>query len=1171
MGGFDSRRDRGKGAPSAAAQCERLESGAQPTVARRESDAGRLQRSGCRPCLRLGSVLLAAGLALLAAVPAHAASEGDLRLQGGASLSHQEGRLEIYHSGEWGTVCDDYFQLQEAEVACKQMGFTGAEELVRGWWWTSSKPIWLDDVDCDGTETSLSQCSNRGWGVHNCDHSEDVRMRCTEATTAAGVLIGKRKLRIDEQDTTGATYSVKLGKVPSGNVTVSIASDNSDVTVNPPSLTFTTMDWGTAQDVTVTAGNDSDTTQDTATLTHTATGGGYGSVTIPSVAVEVNDNDDKGVTVSHQSLTIYEAVTPELSYFQKPNDAYSVVLTGAPSANVTVMIAGHSGTDISLSDSGGTTISSLTFTTSNWSTPQTVTVTAAYDVDHVDEQTVTLTHSATGGGYGTTTNPFVGPSVTVDVDDIYYKGVAVNLVPLTVREGASVGDEFSVVLNGPPTGNVTITFAPPNGENLSFDPARLVFTKNDWRPAKRVHVRQENDGDDQHELVEIALSASGGGYGSVTIPPVEVLLIDNDNGGLPGTPGRLRATPGQGSVGLNWDPPLEDPEKPVQNYEYQQEGESAWTPTNGPETNHEVKDLTSGESYKFRVRAVNSEGKGAASEPSAPVTPAPAGLTASFDSVPASHDGSSTFRLELAFSEAVFDGSEPFDKNRAIQDALEVAGGTVRGGRRVDPGAFDRWIVWIRPSGNGAVTVTLPATTGACSEAGAICTPDGEPLAEAVSVSVPGPATPEVSIAAGTSPVTEGTDAVFTLSRTGDASGALTVGLGVREDGAVLSGTAPTEAVFAAGSATVALNFATEDDEVVEDASVVTATLASGTGYALDASASEATVTVDDDDAASNAAPTGLPTIAGTARVGETLTASAADIADADGLTGATFAWQWIAHDGTADANIAGATSSTYTLTSAEAGKTVKVRAIFTDDGGKEETLVSAATASVAALPVISIAAASPSVTEGGAASFTLSRTGDAAGGADSRGRGHGGRLRALWHAGFHGDLRGRQRPGHARRGDRRRCGGRGRWPGDGDGLRWDRLRGGRGSGLGRGRRLRQRRGGLDGGGDALDRDAHGAGHRRRPSWSRLRQQPEPGQLVGGRGAVPRQSALLLPATRGAGVHALGCAVGPGAVDAASGRPAGAARRRRGKQVLLLDGNPPRLAGGPDGGGEAHA
>ena len=128
------------------------------------------------------------------------------------------------------------------------------------------------------------------------------------------------------------------------------------------------------------------------------------------------------------------------------------------------------------------------------------------------------------------------------------------------------------------------------------------------------------------------------------------------------------------------------------------------------------------------------------------------------------------------------------------------------------------------------------------------------------------------------------------------------------------------------------------------------------------------------------AEPTGLPTIGGTARVGETLTASASGIADDDGLTNATFAWQWVANDGTSDADIAGATAATYTLTAAEAGKTIKVRVTFTDDGGTEETLVGEATAAVAtALPVVSIAAVSSSVTEGAAAAFTLRRTGDAA------------------------------------------------------------------------------------------------------------------------------------------------------------------------------------------------
>ena len=105
-----------------------------------------------------------------------------------------------------------------------------------------------------------------------------------------------------------------------------------------------------------------------------------------------------------------------------------------------------------------------------------------------------------------------------------------------------------------------------------------------------------------------------------------------------------------------------------------------------------------------------------------------AALRAWFQNVPDEHDGSSVFTLQLAFSEAVFEGTESFNKNQAIRDALEVTGGALRGGRRVERNAYDRWLMWIRPSGDGDVTVDLPATTAACGSAGAICTPDGRPL-----------------------------------------------------------------------------------------------------------------------------------------------------------------------------------------------------------------------------------------------------------------------------------------------------------------------------------------------------------------------------------------------------------------------------------------------------------
>ncbi len=96
-----------------------------------------------------------------------------------------------------------------------------------------------------------------------------------------------------------------------------------------------------------------------------------------------------------------------------------------------------------------------------------------------------------------------------------------------------------------------------------------------------------------------------------------------------------------------------------------------------------------------------------------------------------------------------------------------------------------------------------------------------------------------------------------------------------------------------------------------------------------------------------NSAPTGLPGISGTPQVDQTLTADTSPIDDEDGLTNATFEYQWIA-GGT---DIGGATGSSHTLTASEQGQTIQVRVTFTDDRDNEETLISAATVEVAAAP----------------------------------------------------------------------------------------------------------------------------------------------------------------------------------------------------------------------------
>ena len=107
----------------------------------------------------------------------------------------------------------------------------------------------------------------------------------------------------------------------------------------------------------------------------------------------------------------------------------------------------------------------------------------------------------------------------------------------------------------------------------------------------------------------------------------------------------------------------------------------------------------------------------------------------------------------------------------------------------------------------------------------------------------------------------------------------------------------------------------------------------------------------EENEPAPNHPATGSPIIAGTVQVGETLSVDTSGISDADGIANSTPTYQWIANDGTDDTDIQDATGSTYILSAADEGKTVKVRVSFTDDEGNQETRTSALTVAVAPIP----------------------------------------------------------------------------------------------------------------------------------------------------------------------------------------------------------------------------
>ena len=318
-----------------------------------------------------------------------------------------------------------------------------------------------------------------------------------------GVATSVQELEVPEGGAN--TYSMVLSHQPSGDVTVTVnnPTDNSEVTATPRTLTFTTENWHAPQTVTVAAVHDGDAADDSATVTHGVADGGYNGVTVPDVAVTVDDDETVSIVLSKTDLTVEEE--------DATGGTYTVKLSHEPSEEVTVTVTGQDTTDLTLSGLSGT--DTLTFSTTTWDDAQTVTVKAGEDADAKNDS-VTLTHTATGGEYAS-----VSADLAVTVDDDETVSIVLSKTDLTVEEEDATGGTYTVKLSHEPSVEVTVTVTGQDTTDLELtglgEGETLTFTTSTWDDAQTVTVKAGEDADAKNDSVTLTHTGAGGEYKGV--------------------------------------------------------------------------------------------------------------------------------------------------------------------------------------------------------------------------------------------------------------------------------------------------------------------------------------------------------------------------------------------------------------------------------------------------------------------------------------------------------------------------------------------------------------------------------------------------------------------------------------------------------------------------------
>ncbi|MDP6297881.1 MAG: hypothetical protein QF388_00535, partial [Acidimicrobiales bacterium] len=333
---------------------------------------------------------------------------------------------------------------------------------------------------------------------------------------------------VDESGTTD-TFTIVLDAQPTSDVVLTIASDDTGEATVPASVTFTSANWDTPQTITVTGIDDGtliDGNQDTnviVSIDDANSDDGFDSLEDQTVVVTTTDDDTPEFTVTETdgSTEVAESGT---------TDTFSVVLDAQPQTDVVM--------DIVSSDSSETSVpSSLTFTTSNWNVPQTVTVTGVDDylIDGTVTSTITVSINVAASNEDFAfTSPKSISSSTTDDDTPGYAVAETDGATIVEEDGFS--DAFTIVLTAQPVTDVVFTVTSDDVEEVTVI-GSITFTTNNWDTEQTIPVEAFNeyliDGN-QNSTITISVDSQNtdDDFDGLADTTISVETIDDDEAGF---------------------------------------------------------------------------------------------------------------------------------------------------------------------------------------------------------------------------------------------------------------------------------------------------------------------------------------------------------------------------------------------------------------------------------------------------------------------------------------------------------------------------------------------------------------------------------------------------------------------------------------------------------------